>query len=46
LAQARSDVEKCISDLEAKVSSTEACSAEIATESKKSLEDFHGVLIQ
>jgi chromosome segregation ATPase len=46
LAQGRSDAEKRISDLEAKVASAEARSTEIAIESKKSLEDFQGLLVQ
>jgi hypothetical protein len=46
LASARSDAEKCISDLEAKVVSAEAHSAEVAIESKRSLKDFQDILVQ
>jgi hypothetical protein len=45
LVQARSDTEKRISDLEAKVASAEGCSIEIAAEGEKSLRDFQGVLV-
>jgi hypothetical protein len=43
LVQARSDAEKGISNLEAKVASVEAYTIEIATEGEKSLRDFQGV---
>jgi hypothetical protein len=46
LAQARSDTEKCISNLETKVASAEACSIEIAANGEKSLRDFQGVLVR
>jgi hypothetical protein len=46
LAQACSDTEKRISDLEAKVASVEACNIEIAADGEKSLRDFHGVLVR
>jgi hypothetical protein len=46
LVSARSDAEKRISGLEAKVAPTEARSAEIAIESKRSLKDFQDVLVQ
>jgi chromosome segregation ATPase len=46
LAQARSDAEKHISNLEAKVLSAEARSIEIAAEGEKNLRDFQGVLVR
>jgi chromosome segregation ATPase len=46
LAQAHSDAEKRISDLEAKVASIEVRNIEIATEGEKSLRDFQGVLVR
>jgi hypothetical protein len=46
LAQACSDAEKCISDLEAKVASTEARSAKIGAKGETDLKDFQVMLVQ
>jgi hypothetical protein len=46
LAQAHSDAEKRVSDLEAKVKFAEAHGIEIAVESEKKLGDFRSVLVQ
>jgi hypothetical protein len=46
LVQARSDAEKRIFGLEAKVASAEARSIEISAKGEKCLRDFHGVLVR
>jgi hypothetical protein len=46
MAQNRSDAEKHIADLEARVKSANACSVEIAAESEKNLRDFESEFVQ